>query len=193
VWLVTWRSPVRVYSPLLLANKGLASKTRILFCCQKRQIVHHFVHHFCPGISKRTPNETTFHKGVRRMASLVKRGETFYIQWTLRKWLDQYKPRPSVGGWYFPSPQSLTHYDPDNFSRDLRTANENANLAWTCLDYRHALGSQLAMNGFSLYQISAVMGNSPEICRRHYAALTPASCIDSVEFPTMPKQVSEAG
>lgn len=30
-----------------------------------------------------------------------------------------------------------------------------------------------AMKGESLYKISALMGNSPEICRRHYAALVP--------------------
>jgi len=45
------------------------------------------------------------------------------------------------------------------------------------------LGSQLAMKGESLYKISALMGNSPEICRRHYAALLPEALVDSVEFP----------
>ena len=48
--------------------------------------------------------------------------------------------------------------------------------------YRHTFGSQLAMKGESLYKISTLMGNSPEICRRHYAALLPEALIDSVEF-----------
>ena len=39
------------------------------------------------------------------------------------------------------------------------------------------------MKGESLYKISELMGNSPEICRRHYAALLPESLLDSVEFP----------
>jgi integrase len=83
--------------------------------------------------------------------------------------------------WFFPSPQGK-RYDPDNFSRDLRNANKKAGLQWTCLDFRHTFGSQLAMKGGSLYKISALMGNSPEICRRHYAALIPETMTDSVEF-----------
>ena len=72
--------------------------------------------------------------------------------------------------------------DPDNFSRDLRNANMKAGLRWTCLDYRHTFGSQLASKGESLFKISALMGNSPEICRRHYAALIPETLTDCVEF-----------
>jgi hypothetical protein len=52
----------------------------------------------------------------------------------------------------------------------------------TCLDYRHPFGSQLAMKGESLYKISKLMGNSPEICRRDYAALLPEAMGDTVEF-----------
>ena len=48
--------------------------------------------------------------------------------------------------------------------------------------YRHTFGSQLAMKGESLYKISALMGNSPEICRRHYAMLMPESLVQTVEF-----------
>jgi hypothetical protein len=47
---------------------------------------------------------------------------------------------------------------------------------------RHTFGSQLATKGESLYKISALMGNSPEICRRHYAALMPETLAQSVEF-----------
>ena len=61
-------------------------------------------------------------------------------------------------------------------------ANDKAKLPWGCLDFRHTFGSQLAMKGESLYKISAIMGNSPEICRRHYAALIPEALCDSVEF-----------
>ena len=38
------------------------------------------------------------------------------------------------------------------------------------------------MKGESLYKISALMGNSPEICRRHYAMLMPEALVQSVEF-----------
>ena len=36
-----------------------------------------------------------------------------------------------------------------------------------------AVQSVAAMRGESLHKISELMGNSPEVCRRHYAALLP--------------------
>ena len=66
------------------------------------------------------------------------------------------------------------------------------------MDFRHTFGSQLAQKGESLYKISELMGNSPEICRRHYAALTPERMRDTVEFeqrptpPTLRLQVEES-
>ena len=103
------------------------------------------------------------------------------ISSTLRSYLDRYVPKMIRERWFFASPQGKG-YDPDNFSRDLRNANRKAGLQWTCLDFRHTFGSHLAMKGESLYKISALMGNSPEICRRHYAALIPETLADSVEF-----------
>jgi integrase len=103
------------------------------------------------------------------------------ISSALRYYLEKYVPRLTADRWFFPSPQGKG-YDPDNFSRDLRNTNRKAGLQWTCLDFRHTFGSQLAMKGESLYKISALMGNSPEICRKHYAALIPEAMVDSVEF-----------
>lgn len=104
------------------------------------------------------------------------------ISSSLRGFLDRYAPPKSDHGWYFPSPEGK-HWDPDNFSAALREANRRANLPWGCLDYRHTFGSQLAMKGESLYKIATLLGNSPEICRRHYAALIPESLLTTVEFP----------
>jgi len=39
--------------------------------------------------------------------------------------------------------------------------------------YRHTFGSLLAQDGVSLDKISAWMGNSPAVCRRHYAEFVP--------------------
>jgi site-specific recombinase XerD len=50
------------------------------------------------------------------------------------------------------------------------------------MEYRHTFGSHLAQKGVSFYKISEMMGNSPEICRKHYAALTPQEMHDEVEF-----------
>ncbi len=111
----------------------------------------------------------------------TKKNRAVPISRALRSYLDSYAPRPSIGGWYFPSPKGVK-YDPDNFSSDFRRIQKKAKLGWTCLDYRHTFGSQLAMKGESLYKVSTLMGNSPEICRRHYTALIPESLADSVDF-----------
>ncbi len=103
------------------------------------------------------------------------------ISHDLAKHLVRYRPAPSAEGWYFPSPHGR-HYDPDNFSADLRAAQGAAGLSWSCLDFRHTFGSQLAQKGVSLYKIATLMGNSPEICRRHYAALSTEAMGDDVEF-----------
>ena len=60
---------------------------------------------------------------------------------------------------------------------------EKAGLPWNFLDLRHTFGSQLAQKGVSLYKISKLMGNSPEICSRHYARLVPEEMHEDVEFP----------
>ena len=99
----------------------------------------------------------------------------------LKGYLDTYTPVKAKGNWFFPSP-GKTRWDPDNFSEWLRETNKIAGLVWTCLDFRHTFGSHLAMRGVSLYKISELMGNSPEICRRHYAVLNPGSLVASVEF-----------
>lgn len=99
--------------------------------------------------------------------------------------------------WYFPSPNGR-RWDPDNFSQDLAARNAKAGLRWSCLDFRHTFGSQLAQRGESLYKISQIMGNSPEVCRRHYAALTIESLQGCVDFlldepqPPTPAAASEA-
>jgi len=103
------------------------------------------------------------------------------ISKALRGYLKQYTRPKTDTPWLFPSPQ-LTRWNPDNFSRKLRKANTTNNLNWGCLDFRHTFGSQLAMKGESLYKISKLMGNSPEICRKHYAAILPEALVDTVEF-----------
>lgn len=114
----------------------------------------------------------------------TKRNRAVPISGALLKILAQY--RPVVGTpWYFTSPKGC-QWDPDNCSRALRRINRAAGLPWSCLDYRHTFGSHMAQRGVSLYKISELMGNSPEICRRHYAALVPEQMADAVEFDAMP-------
>lgn len=110
----------------------------------------------------------------------TKRNRAIPISQTLADILQEYKPSQAAQ-WYFPSPRGF-RWDPDNFSRRLRAINRKHGLPWSCLDYRHTFGSQLAQKGVSLTKIAELMGNSPEICRRHYVALLPEQMTDVVEF-----------
>ena len=110
------------------------------------------------------------------------RHRTVPIGTALAAVLDGFKA-PGPGPWLLPSPEGI-RWDPDNFSHKLSDENGKAKLPWTCLDFRHTFGSILAQRGVSLYKISAMMGNSPEICRKHYAALIPDQFVGDVNFTT---------
>jgi integrase len=110
----------------------------------------------------------------------TKRNRVIPISEALYTILCNYKS-PDNYVWFFPSPTGR-RWDPDNFSQDLRKINKDAGLDWSCLDFRHTFGSHLAQKGESLYKIAELMGNSPEICRKHYAALVPEKMADVVEF-----------
>ena len=125
-------------------------------------------------VCKKTVGEETWWPKTRRNRRVP-------ISTVLRSFLESYKP-PSDSIWFFPSPRKR-RWHPDNFSQALREINDKHGLPWGCLDYRHTFGSQLARRGVSLFKISALLGNSPEICRRHYAALIPAEMSADVEFP----------
>ena len=102
------------------------------------------------------------------------------ISVALRSLLEAYGP-PQLVPWYFATPLGC-QWDSDGFGAALRKVNGAARLRWTALDFRHTFGSQLAMKGVSLFKISQLLGNSPEVCRKHYAALLPESLVESVEF-----------
>jgi integrase len=88
---------------------------------------------------------------------------------------------PGGPTWYFPSPEGR-FWDPDNFSKTIRRAQEQLSTSWNCLDFRHTFGTQLARRGVSLYKIATLMGNSPAICRKHYAFLLSDELKEEVEF-----------
>lgn len=102
------------------------------------------------------------------------------ISTTLRRFLDAYESRSGLP-WYFTTPMG-SQWDSDGFGASLRRLNRPAGLRWTALDFRHTFGSHLAMKGETLFKISKLLGNGPEVCRRHYAALLPESLVAAVEF-----------
>jgi len=110
----------------------------------------------------------------------TKRNRTVPISSALKEILAAYSPQRR-GPWFFPSTRGL-RWNADNFSEDLRDINRSCGLGWSSLDFRHTFGSHLAQKGESLYKIAELMGNSPEICRKHYAALVPEKMHDVVEF-----------
>jgi len=110
----------------------------------------------------------------------TKRNRVVPISSDLLNILSAYNP-PASTSWYLLSPQGV-FWDPDNFSKHIRNINKSCGLKWSCLDFRHTFGSHLAQKGESLFKIAELMGNSPEICRRHYAALVPEKMHDAVEF-----------
>jgi len=112
----------------------------------------------------------------------TKHNRTVPISSTLHKILTEYRPERQAP-WFFPSTIGK-RWDPDNFSRDLRKINREHGSSWSCLHFRHTFGSHLAQKGVSLYKIAKLMGNSPDICRKHYAALMPEKMHDVVEFET---------
>lgn len=132
-------------------------------------------------VCKKTVGEETWWPKTRRNRRVP-------ISNALRSMLDGYAPAPN-SAWFFPSPRGM-RWHPDNFSQELREINARLGLPWSCLDYRHTFGSHLAMKGESLFKISELMGNSPEICRRHYAALVPEEMRDTVEFDGRPRLVT---
>ena len=59
----------------------------------------------------------------------------------------------------------------------------DAGLPWTLLDLRHTFASHLIMKpGMTFAKLSALMGNSPEICRRHYAHIATEDLAADVDF-----------
>lgn len=124
----------------------------------------------------------------------TKRNRAVPISRALCAILEQYamESKPNRGTWFFPTATGK-RWDPDNYSQTLREINRNNGLSWSCLDYRHTFGSRLAQKGESLYKIAELMGNSPDICRKHYAALIPEQMHDVVEFNRSAQRPGDEG
>jgi integrase len=121
-----------------------------------------------------------------------KKDRSVPVSATLRPYLKRVLPDGPEERWLFTSIEGK-RWDPDNFSTVLREANiaavkrqaENGREAmpiWSCLDYRHTFGTMLASSGLSLYIIAEWMGNSPEVCRKHYAKLIPGLVDKFIDF-----------
>lgn len=100
----------------------------------------------------------------------------------LAKYLKRYiKTLPKNSLWLFPANDG-ERWIPDTFSKYLRESNAAVELSWSCNEYRHTFGSHLAKKNVSLLKISKLMGNSLEICEKHYACLIPSELRNEVEY-----------
>jgi integrase len=113
----------------------------------------------------------------------TKKNRTVPVSKALRPYLARQALKAKKETWFFHTTEKC-RWDPDNLSHHLSDLLDKKNLAWNFLDFRHTFGSQLAQKGVSLYKISELMGNSPEIARRHYARLLPENMHAEVEFGT---------
>ncbi len=136
-------------------------------------------------VRKKTVGEESWQPKGRKNRSVP-------ISSELRLYLDKWRLKRGKNDWFFPSPLGQ-HWEPDNFSADLRAINtakalgtkgKKGKLAvpFGSLHYRHTFGSHLAIKGESLFKIAKLMGNSPEIVERHYADLNARELVDAVEF-----------
>ena len=74
-------------------------------------------------------------------------------------------------------------WNPDNLTHAFRSRMDDAGLSWTLLDLRHTFASHVIRKpGMTYARLAALMGNSPEICRRHYAHLATEEMGADVEF-----------
>lgn len=83
--------------------------------------------------------------------------------------------------WVFPSPFG-NRWDAANLRKRFTKLARPAGLRWKLADLRHTFATLLAQKGVSLAQVAALLGNSPEICRRHYAYIAPENLVREVEF-----------
>ncbi len=88
---------------------------------------------------------------------------------------------PERGPWYFPSRRG-GRWGGDSFSLALAKSQARAEKRWHSLHMRHFFGTSLVRRGITLYKVSTLMGNSPEICRKHYAFLQSEDLRAEVEF-----------
>ena len=94
--------------------------------------------------------------------------------------------------WFFPGPGGA-RWNEDTFSHELRRTQQRLGLPWRCNSFRHSFAAHLAQRGVSLYKISRLLGNSPQVAELHYAALSSESLASEVEFHRPVRVVREDG
>ena len=102
-----------------------------------------------------------------RMDNLTRKVQKLKREALMGKW-DIKRPKPSRSKDYADQKKA---YEAEKIKRKTEVDDALERIGWNA--WRHTFGSLLAQAGVSLDKISAWMGNTPEVCRRHYAQFIP--------------------
>lgn len=94
-----------------------------------------------------------------------------HISPALQRSLTAYLPTVR-GPWLIPSPDGK-RWDADNFSSRLRDLNATADIAWTCLHFRHTFATRNLRRGVPVLGVAQSMGNSVQVVLKHYRGFIP--------------------
>lgn len=119
----------------------------------------------------------------------TRRNRVVPVQTRLRPVLEQlreeHRSRLARGGeaepYVFAAPLG-GKWDDANLGKRMRAIMRASGLSWTFLDLRHTFATLLAAKGVSLAKIAALLGNSPEVCRMHYAHISTEDLHQEIAF-----------
>lgn len=118
--------------------------------------------------------------GVRWIPKTA-RDRSVPISGRLHQILFRFKVRSGDGLWAFPSPKRC-RWHPDNLSHRFRRMMEAEGLGWRIADLRRTFATHVAANNTPLLDVAMMMGNSPAIVGRYYAAAMPEHFHEAVNF-----------
>ena len=162
---------VRFREGLIVVNKTKTDKSRVLPLNEKLEAL-------LAAVPER-----------QRIGYVVKMPDAFDRVWRLEnlaRKIEKTKRAALLAGWDIPKPppsrakeykEKKAAWEKMKAKRKSEIETHLKRIGWN--SFRHTFGSLLAQAGVSIDKISAWMGNTPEVCRRHYAQFIPRDRRDS--------------
>ncbi len=156
---------VRLREGLILVNKTKTKTSRVIPLASKLEELLELV-----PVAERTGYVVKSPDGLDRIWRLN----------TLVHVLQKSKKKQLMTEWNIPRPPpsrskdypaQKAEYEKRKRKKVEKLQSHLERIGWN--SFRHTFGSLLAQSGVSLDKISAWMGNTPEVCRRHYAQFIP--------------------
>jgi hypothetical protein len=73
-------------------------------------------------------------------------------------------------------------WEGDDLKKELQKVFREKRVDWSCDEYRHTYGTQLALHNVSTKKISILMGNSEFVANKHYAKFMSKDIPDNLDF-----------